>query len=106
VSALHCSCGYATDTANDFGDHLGFVFDPDDDIGTDGTAHAEIAHGGPPRHLCACGYGTQDTQDFNDHLLLAVLPPDAIGLDGARHVPVSTATPHHWYAHYPATGEG
>jgi hypothetical protein len=103
MSVFHCSCGFAADTSEDYADHLGLSFDPDDDIGTDGTAHAEITHGGPPRYQCACGYGTQDTPDFNDHLLLAVLPADAIGLDGNKHIPVNPITPHHWYAHKPSS---
>jgi len=105
MSVYHCSCGFGADTAEDYADHLGLAFDPDDDLGPDGTAHAEVSHDGPPRHLCACGYAAQDSPDFNDHLLLAVLPANAIGLDGARHVPVDTATPHSWYAHNPGTGE-
>ena len=103
MSLMHCSCGFGADTTEDYADHLALSFDPDDDIGTDGTAHAEVSHDGPPRHRCACGYGSGDTPDFSDHLLLAVLPPDGIGLDGNKHVPVSTSTLHHWYAHNPAT---
>jgi hypothetical protein len=102
MSVFHCACGFGADTAEDYADHLALSFDPDDDIGTDGTAHAEVSHAGPARHLCACGHASQNTPEFSDHLLLAVLPADAIGLDGNKHVPVNTTTPHHWYAHSPA----
>jgi hypothetical protein len=102
VSRFHCSCGHAIDDPESFADHLGWVFDRGDDIGTDGHPHAEITHTEPPAHLCACGHAAPDAADFNDHLLLMVIPPDGIGSDGARHVPVDPATPHHWYAHRPA----
>jgi hypothetical protein len=97
VSAFHCSCSFATDEAESFGDHLGLVFDRDDDIGTDGNRHAEIFHEGLPGHLCVCGYASADPQEFNDHLLVIVLTADGIGIDGERHVPVDTATPHRWH---------
>jgi hypothetical protein len=100
---FHCTCSFATDAPEAFADHLGWVFDRDDDIGTDGAPHAEISHPGPPAHLCACGHATADAAEFNDHLLLVVIPPDGIGADGARHVPVDPATPHRWYAHRPGT---
>jgi hypothetical protein len=99
----HCSCGFAIDNPDALADHLGWVFDPNDDIGNDGHPHAEITHPGPPAHLCACGYATSDTADFGDHLLLVVIPPDGIGLDGDRHVLVDLATPHHWYVTRPAS---
>jgi hypothetical protein len=97
MSRFHCSCGFAIDDTEQFADHLGWVFDRDDDIGTDGKPHAEIARKGPSGHLCSCGYSCPDPQEFNDHLLLVVITPDAIGLDGDRHVPLDTATPHSWY---------
>jgi hypothetical protein len=31
MSLFHCSCGHATDDPEDYADHLGWVFDPDDD---------------------------------------------------------------------------
>jgi hypothetical protein len=43
MSALHCSCGFACDSPDEFGDHTRLVFARDDDIGTDGQAHAELA---------------------------------------------------------------
>jgi hypothetical protein len=101
MSLFHCACGHATDDPENFADHLGWVFDRDDDIGADGHTHAEITHPGPPAHQCACGHATSDPAEFNDHLLLMVIPPDGIGTDGARHIPVNPATPSHWYAHQP-----
>jgi hypothetical protein len=101
MSALHCLCGFATDDAEGFADHLGWIFDPNDDIGTDGSAHAEISHSSEPAHLCACGFATADTAEFSDHLLLVVIPADGIGIDGERHIPVDPATPDHWYARHP-----
>jgi hypothetical protein len=97
MSAFHCSCGFATDGAESFGDHLGLVFDRDDDMGTDGGRHAEISPRGLPGHLCVCGFASADAQEFNDHLLLIVMTTDGIGIDGERHVPVDTATPHRWH---------
>jgi hypothetical protein len=97
MSIFHCSCGFAADKAESFGDHLGWVFDRDDDIGTDGSPHAEIAGRKPSGHLCSCGFTSPSAQEFNDHLLIMVITPDAIGLDGDRHVPVDTSTPLSWY---------
>jgi hypothetical protein len=101
MSAFHCSCGFAIDDTEAFADHFGWVFDRDDDIGTDGNSHAEISHGNLPGHLCACGFTAADAAEFNDHLLLVVIPADGIGLDGDTHVPVGLSTPHHWYARRP-----
>ena len=97
MSRFHCSCGFAIDDAQSFGDHLGLVFDRDDDMGTDGSPHAEIIHESPPGYLCACGFTSADTADFNDHLLIVVIPADDIGIDGDKHIPVDTSTPHNWY---------
>lgn len=102
MSAFHCSCGFAIDDAEAFADHLGWVFDRDDDIGIDGIRHAEVSHNNPPAHLCACGFTAANPVDFNDHLLIVVIPTDGIGLDGKKHVPVETATPGRWYANQPA----
>jgi len=102
VSNYHCACGYAIDDPEALADHLGWVFDRDDDIGTDGRPHAEISQPGRAGHLCICGYTTTDPTDFNDHLLIMVIPPDGIGIDGDRHVLVDPATPRHWYAMRPA----
>jgi transposase InsO family protein len=35
VSRYHCSCGFAIDDPDEFGDHYRLAFAPDDDIGTD-----------------------------------------------------------------------
>jgi hypothetical protein len=102
MSGYHCSCGFAIDDPDALADHLGWVFDRDDDIGTDGSPHAEISHPALPSHLCACGYTTTDAAELNDHLLLAVIPADGIGIDGNRHVLVDLATPRYWYAMRPA----
>jgi hypothetical protein len=97
MNIFRCSCGFVIDEAEGFADHLGWVFDRDDDIGTDGNSHAEISHANPPAHLCVCGFANASTVDFNDHLLLVVIPPDGMGIDGDRHVLVDLATPHQWY---------
>jgi len=97
MSNFHCLCGFATDETESFADHLGWVFDPNDDIGNDGRPHAEISHGKTPGHLCACGFTAADAAEFNDHLLIVVIPSDSIGIDGERHAPLDTATPALWY---------
>jgi hypothetical protein len=102
MSIFHCSCGFAIDDPEAFADHLGWVFDRDDDIGTDGIPHAEIIRNNESSHLCVCGFSATDAVEFNDHLLLVVIPTDGIGIDGNRHVPEDMATPHHWYARRPA----
>ena len=100
MSLFHCSCGFASDDADEFGDHTRLAFARDDDIGTDGQAHADLAGNrapGMPKHRCACGFQTGDTPEFDDHLLMAFIPPDNIGNDGDKHVPVDTSTPIRWY---------
>ncbi|SRR5712691_2170936 len=100
MSLLHCSCGFASDDADEFGDHTRLVFARDDDIGTDGQVHFDVADGrtpGGPRHTCACGFQTDDTPELDDHLLMAFIAPDNIGSDGEKHVPTDTATPIRWY---------
>ena len=100
MSIFHCSCGFASDDADEFGDHARLVFARDDDIGTDGRVHVDLADPrvpGTPKHVCACGLRTDDTAEFDDHLLMTFIPPDNIGTDGDRHVPVDTAKPIRWY---------
>ena len=100
MSLFHCACGFASDDADEFGDHQRLAFARDDDIGTDGQAHADLADHrvpGAPRHACACGLQTDDTAEFDDHLLMAFIPPDNIGSDGDKHVPADPATPIRWY---------
>lgn len=98
VSAYHCSCGFAIDDAEEFGDHLREVFGRDDETGTDGRVHTEITPEGQRQPLvCACGYRTGSGPDFDDHILLATIPPDGIGCDGKKHVPVDTSTPVRWF---------
>jgi hypothetical protein len=42
MSRYHCTCGFAIDDPEALADHLGWVFDRDDDIGTDGTRHVLV----------------------------------------------------------------
>ena len=42
VSSTACSCGQRFATADELDEHFGEVFIPDDDIGLDGKAHAEV----------------------------------------------------------------
>jgi hypothetical protein len=97
VSRFHCSCGFAIDLAEEFGDHLHQVFARDDDIGTDGKLHRELADTDPASHVCACGFAANDLADFDDHLLLVFITPDGVGTDGERHVPEDPSSPDRWY---------
>lgn len=97
MSRFHCSCGFAIDRAEEFGDHLHQVFDRDDDIGTDGQVHRELADTAPASHACACGFAASDLADFDDHLLLAFITHDGVGTDGERHVPEDPSSPDRWY---------
>ena len=36
MSVFHCSCGFAIDDPDEYGDHIRLAFARDDDIGTDG----------------------------------------------------------------------
>lgn len=108
MSRYHCSCGFAIEDEDDFGDHLRMAFAPDDDIGTDGLMHVEMSDefvrltadvpvGCPlPKHVCACGFATDDASDFDDHLLISFVTPDCVGVDGEEHVPVDPSTPDRW----------
>jgi hypothetical protein len=42
VSSTACSCGQRFGCAEELDEHFGEVFIPDDDIGLDGQAHAEV----------------------------------------------------------------
>jgi hypothetical protein len=97
VSNFHCSCGFAIDDADEFGDHIRLTFARDDDLGADGQVHADLAGGATRRHECACGFTTDDTPEFDDHLLIVFVTPDGVGTDGQRHVLVDTSTPDRWY---------
>ena len=106
MSRFHCSCGFAIDDADEFGDHIRLAFTRDDDIGTDGQVHADLAGGsrrshGSPQHVCACGFPSDDTPEFDDHLLIMFVTPDGVDTDGKRHVPVDTSTPDRWYVRKP-----
>jgi hypothetical protein len=103
VSLFHCSCGFAVDDPDELGDHFREVFTPDDDAGTDGRVHAELADDAAQRaghpaaaHVCSCGLATNDASDFDDHFLLAFIPPDHAGTDGRRH----PATPDRWHVEW------
>jgi uncharacterized protein YndB with AHSA1/START domain len=109
VSRYHCSCGFAIDDPDEFGDHYRLAFTPEDDIGTDRRVHAELADGHARatgrypntvpvrRHVCACGFAADDTPELDDHLLIAFITPDGTGTDGGRHVPMEPSTPDRWY---------
>jgi hypothetical protein len=104
VSLFHCSCGFAADDPDELGDHFRVVFTPEDDAGTDGRVHAELADDSAQRaglpaaaHVCSCGLATDDASDFDDHFLLAFIPPDHAGTDGRRHSVVDPATPDRWH---------
>ena len=97
MSRFHCACGFAIDNPDEFGDHIRLAFARDDDIGTDGQVHADLAGGPARRHECACGFTTTDTPEFDDHLLIMFATPDGIGTDGQRHVPVDASTPDRWF---------
>jgi hypothetical protein len=109
MSRYHCSCGFAIDDLGELGDHFHLVFAPEDDTGTDGLVHAELADDHVratsrylatallPRHVCACGFATDNTPEFDDHLLLVFITLDGIGTDGNKHVPLDPSTPDRWY---------
>jgi len=97
MSSFHCSCGFAIDLAEEFGDHMHQVFARDDDIGTDGRAHRELADVDHNDHVCACGYVATDAGDLDDHLLIVFITSDGVGNDGQEHIPVDPATPDRWY---------
>ena len=97
MSRFHCSCGFAIDHADEYADHLHQAFARDDDTGTDGRVHRELADATQARHACACGFAASDTTEFDDHLLIMFITPDGTGTDGARHVPADPSTPDLWY---------
>jgi hypothetical protein len=96
MSKFHCSCGFAIDLAEEFGDHMRQAFARDDDIGADGQVHGELAEAGSTGLVCVCGFATTDTTDFDDHLLIVFITPDGIGTDDVKHVPVDPSTPDRW----------
>jgi hypothetical protein len=102
MELLQCSCGYAGEE-DGFGDHLGEVFIPPDDVGTDGQAHAELhpdcvlaagAHPDGPRLpglTCLCGYFAEEPSAFDEHLLTMFVTVDQVGPDGTRHAEAGRA---------------
>ena len=104
MSLFHCSCGFAIDDPDELGDHFREVFTPEDDTGTDGRVHVELADDSAERAgssvaglTCPCGLVTGDASEFDDHFLLAFVPADHIGTDGRRHSVVDPATPDRWH---------
>ena len=96
MSSFHCSCGFAIDYGRVRRSHAPSLR-RDDDIGTDGRTHHELADAAPSNPVCACGYVAANTSEFDDHLLMAFVTPDAIGTDGEKHVPADPSTPDRWY---------
>jgi hypothetical protein len=104
MELIQCSCRYAAEDAG-FAEHLGEVFIPADDIGTDGQAHAEMS----PDHVraasgrrgarslpgftCLCGFFTEELAAFDDHLLAMFITADHVGTDGIRHAEAGTVEP-------------
>ena len=84
-----CLCGYQAASAEDLGDHLAEVFTPDDDLGPDGVAHAELSRPGPDGTAweCLCGLAAIDRASLDAHLAQVFTPQDRTGRDGARHAP-------------------
>ncbi len=97
MSCFHCSCGFAIDPAEEFGDHMHQAFARDDDTGTDGQAHYERADTDPATLACACGFAATGTADLDDHLLLMFITLDGIGTDGEKHIPADPSTPDRWH---------
>jgi hypothetical protein len=96
MSQFHCSCGFAIDLADEFADHMHQVFARDNDMGTDGRIHHELADEDSTRLACACGFATGDRADFDDHLLIVFITSDGIGNDGVKHVLIDPSTPDRW----------
>lgn len=96
-SAYHCSCGFAVNDPDLFGDHLREVFERPDESGIDGRVHDELDLPADPERplgvICSCGYVAADPAEFDDHALLMLLPPDAIGNDGDKHTLTDPSTP-------------
>src|SRR5258708_37603176 len=97
MSKFHCSCGFAIDQVEEFGDHLHQAVARDDDIGTDGRTHCEIAGRDSTDRACACGFATSDTTESDDHLLIVFITRDGSGTDGERRVPDDPSTPDRWF---------
>ena len=98
MSLFHCSCGFAIDDPDELGDHFREVFAPEDDTGTDGCIHAELADSfSDAGRACSCGFATKDAGELDDHFLVLFVPSDHIGTDGRRHSVVDPATPDRWH---------
>jgi hypothetical protein len=87
MSVFHCSCGFAIDNPDEFGDHLHQVFARDDNIGMDGHAHVEVSDGHAQKHECTCGFAASGASELDDHLRIAFITLDGLGTDGKNHVP-------------------
>jgi hypothetical protein len=97
VSRFHCACGFAIDHPEELADHLHQAFAPDDDIGTDGHTHYQLADADPAKPRCACGFAANGIAELDDHLLIVFITPDSTGLDGKKHVPADPSTPDRWH---------
>lgn len=97
MSFFHCACGFAIDDLDEYGDHLGEVFERPDDKGVDGLTHLELADTSQGRFVCPCGFAADDASDLDDHLLVMLITPGCIGADGKRHVLVDPSTPDRYY---------
>lgn len=87
-----CACGYEAVTAAEFGDHVGEIVIPADDIASDGQAHAEAArdeHGAAGADQtglrCVCGFMSGTATGLDEHLLAVFTAPGSIGRDGCGH---------------------
>jgi hypothetical protein len=79
-----CSCGFTAPDGDELAGHLGEMFIPDDDVGTDGVTHAEDGRDVPGR-ACLCGFASPAAGGLDAHLLAAFTPTDRVGRDGRRH---------------------
>jgi hypothetical protein len=81
VPVRTCMCGFATDSLEELGDHLGEMFlTASDDVAADGVLHAEV-----DGSRCACGLVVASFAELDEHLFAAFIPGDGIGADGRKH---------------------
>lgn len=76
-----CMCGFATDSPEELGDHLGEMFlTASDDVAPDGMLHAEV-----DGSRCACGLVVASFVELDEHLLAVFTPDDGTAADGRKH---------------------
>jgi hypothetical protein len=80
--SYQCACLFTTSDRDTFTDHVLEVFNPGDDIGTDGQVHAELAD---HERLCICGFTADSWPGLDAHLLAMFITPNGVGLDGVKH---------------------